>query len=366
MRTSRALLAAAAAAALALTAPAAASAAPPEQSDPEVWSTQLAAPFSLVVDGKRVLVADGGTGAVGQLQPDGSVVPIIEGVPGLAGLALRGGWTAHGSTVTDFGTFTNLESGLNIRSPQGETVYADLHAYEVANNPDGEVAYGVAGPSPCVEQAFAEVGIPASYTGLVDSHVYAVADRQGAWIVADAGANAVYSVTDSGAIETLAVLPPQPMQITADLAAMFGMPDCVIGVTYAFEAVPTGVAIGRGGEILVSTLPGGPELGARGALWSVDPETGAATQLAAGLAGPTSIASARDTVYVAELFGGRVSEVRDGAVSTVAELPGALAVATAANGTLWAATMGSEEPPAPGTIVSISNGKVKVIGHVNR
>ena len=366
MRTSRALLAAAAAAALALTAPAAASAAPPAPSEPRVWSTQLAAPFSLAVDGKRVLVADGGTGAVGQLQPDGSIVPIVEGVPGLAGLAIRGARTAYGSTVTDFGTFTNLESGLNIRSAQGDTVYADLHAFESAHNPDGDVSYGVSDPSPCVEDAFAEVGIPASYTGIVDSHVYGVTARQGGWIVADAGANTVYAVTDDGAIEPLAVLPPQPMEITADMAAMFGMPDCVVGVTYAFESVPTGVAVGRGGEILVSTLPGGPEVGARGGLWRIDAETGVATRLASGLAGPTSIAGVRDTVYVAELFGGRVSAVRGGSVSTVAELPGALAVATSADGTLWAATMGGEEPPAPGTIVSISDGVVKVIGHVNR
>lgn len=245
-------------------------------------------------------------------------------------------------------------------------MYADLHAYETANNPDAVNRYGVEHPSQCVTDAFAAVGMPASYTGGIDAHAYGVASRGREWLVADAGANAVLKVSNSGRISTLAVLPPQPVQITAEMAAAFGMPDCVIGVTYGFEPVPTGITVARGGQIYVTTLPGGPEMGARGALWRIDARTGAATEVADGLAGPTSIAASKGRVYVAEFFGGRISSVRGGAVTKVADLPGALSVAAAANGALWAGTMGNEDPPAPGTVVSISGHTVKVIGRMRR
>ncbi|GAA4188379.1 hypothetical protein GCM10022219_02440 [Microbacterium oryzae] len=370
MRKIPALAALVAAAALALSSSAAASATGDValKRTPKVyeWPTEVGNPFSLVVDGKRVLVTDTSfetnAGAISQLQRDGSLTPLIEDVPGLAGLAVRGAWMAYGSTVTDFGTFENVEGGLNIRSPRGGTVYADIHAYEVANNPDGDVQYGVENPSACVTEALGGLGIPASYTGIVDAHPYSVASWKGKWLVADAGANAIFTVTDSGQVSTLAVLPAQPTVITAELAAELGVPDCVIGVTYAFEAVPTSVAVGRGGTILVSTLPGGPEgpaAGARGSLWEVNPRSGDVTLVASGLAGPTSIATAKDVVYVAELSGGRISQVRDGQVSLVRELPGALSVATGADGTLWAATMAQEQP---GKIITISKGKVKVQG----
>ncbi|NHB85073.1 hypothetical protein G7085_11835 [Tessaracoccus sp. HDW20] len=59
------------------------------------------APFSLAVDGSRVLIADGGTGVIGQLKSDGSIKPLVKDVPGLAGLATRGSWMAYGSSDAD-------------------------------------------------------------------------------------------------------------------------------------------------------------------------------------------------------------------------------------------------------------------------
>ncbi len=100
MRTTRMFIAAGAAVALALAAPATASAAPKPTAQ-QVWSAQVGAPFSLAVSGQRVLVADGGPGVIGQLQPDGSIAPVVTGVPGLAGLAVRGAWMAYGSSVMD-------------------------------------------------------------------------------------------------------------------------------------------------------------------------------------------------------------------------------------------------------------------------
>ena len=78
--------------------------------------------------------------------------------------------------------------------------------------------------------------------------------------VADAGANSVVSVdTRSGKTKTVAVLPARPARITPEAAASNRLPGCVVGTTYDFEAVPTGVAVGPDGWLYVTSLPGGPE-----------------------------------------------------------------------------------------------------------
>lgn len=364
MRTTRTLLAAAAAAALVLSLPATASAvdSPPP---PQEWSTALGAPFSIAVDGSRVYVADGVTGTIGQLQPDGTFAPIVEGVPGLTGVAIRGASMAWGSSVEDGSTEPPviLESGLNIRGPKGAIVYADLHAYEEINNPDGGNTYGITDPNPCVVEATG--GAPLSYTGLIDAHAYNVASWKGEWLVADAGANAVMRVTDSGQVSTLAVLPPVPVMLTAETAGMLGLPACAAGDVYYVEPVPTGVAVGSGGTVYVTTLPGFPgESASQGALWSIDPRSGALTQIASGLSGPTSAAVKGSDVYVAELFGAGVTRVADGVASPFAALSGALSVAVAPNGTVWAAT--ADLSGGPGALVSISKGKVHVSANLVR
>ncbi len=100
-------------------------------------------------------------------------------------------------------------------------------------------------------------------------------------------------------------------------------------------------------------------LGARGALWRVDPHSGAATRIAGGFLGATNLAlGSHGTIYVAELFAGQVSVVKHGKVSPYVMLPGVVAVETGSDGTLWAGTLGHEDPPAPGTIVRITNGHV--------
>src|SRR4029450_3789544 len=95
-------------------------------------------------------------------------------------------------------------------------------------------------------------------------------------------------------IRTLAVLPSQPLKITEDIAHAQGLPDCVIGVTYRFEAVPTDVEVGRDGYLYVTTLPGGPEdpsLGARGKVYRVNPRNGHIKLVATGFAGGTKPAN---------------------------------------------------------------------------
>lgn len=337
---------------LAVAAPAAASATP-KPSGPVTVSSSVGAPFNMEIDGSRVLVADGAFGTVGSLRHNGSIAPLVSEVPGAAGVATRGAWLAYTSTVSDEETMENFASGLNIRPPgHHRTIYADTTAYEAKHNPDGDNTYGPRSSDSCVEQV-----VGPSYSGILDSHAYSVASYAGGWLLADAGANDLLAVSDSGRISTVAVFPPQPITVTAKQAQDLGMPDCMIGVTYDFEPVPTDVEVGPGGSIYVTTLPGGPEgpqLGARGSLWKVNPVTHEVSRIATGFAGATNLAIGKHgNIYVAELFGGKVSAVNSmGGVSTLLELPGVVSVETAPNGTVYAATMGSEE--GPGTIVKIA------------
>jgi hypothetical protein len=175
--------------------------------------------------------------------------------------------------------------------------------------------YGVRNPSKCVKEAVeAKFHGPARYKGLVDSHAYSVASYKNKWVVADAGGNDLLWVTNRGKISTLAVLPSQPLKITKEIAAPQQLPDCVVGVTYKFEAVPTDVEVGRDGYLYVTTLPGGPEdpsLGARGKVYRVNPHNGHVKLVATGFLGATNLAVGKHgKIFVAELFGGQISVVQ--------------------------------------------------------
>jgi hypothetical protein len=328
--------------------------------NPVVKSTALATPFNLAFTRHGVLVADGTQNLVGKLAASGSITPIATNQPGASGVGVgRDGRTmAFTTTVTDPATFENSASGLNVWGVRGQRTFIDTLAYETANNPDSVNSYGVTNPSQCVTDALTAAHFPVSYTGQVDSHAYSVAAYGRGWVVADAGANALLSIGPRGAIRTLAVLPPQPAQITAEAATALGLPDCVVGVTYAFEPVPTDVEVGRDGWLYVTTLPGGPEsaaLGARGKLWRVNPWSGKATELAGGFLGATNLAlGTHGRIYVAELFGGKISVVKGSTKKDFLTLPGVVGVETDTRGQLWATTLGNQDPPAPGTIVKIN------------
>jgi len=365
MRRTRTLVAGIAALGLVLATPVMASAGQKHRPapDPEVRSTQVVAPFNIDLAGKRVYVADGFANVVGTLSRDGSIKAVADPAPGAAGVELSRDGKTLAFTTTEGGEGAITESGLNLWGPRGSKVYADTLAFETAKNPDSGVAYGVDDPSPCVTDALTAAGFPVSYTGVVDSHAYSVAQWGKRWIVADAGANALLSVDKRGGIRTLAVLPAQPATITAEMAAAVGLPDCVVGVTYRFEAVPTDVEVGPGGMLYVTTLPGGPEIpafGARGALWKLNPWTGKITKLADGFAGATNLAlGKRGEVYVAEYFAGKITRVKNGEKSHYLDLANVVAVESGRDGSLWAGTTIALDPSAPqvpGTIVQITKG----------
>lgn len=189
----------------------------------------------------------------------------------------------------------------------------DFAALETKENSDGETRYGFRHlPEGC--EAKLPANMPASYKGEVDSHPYGIAVTEETIYVADAGANSVVSVdTRSGETKTVAVLPPRPYKITPAAAASNGLPGCVVGTTYDFEAVPTDVAVGPDGWLYITSLPGGPEdpaLGARGAVFKVDPDGEKVKLVADDIMTPTGLAlGEKGELYVASLFGGGVLRI---------------------------------------------------------
>jgi hypothetical protein len=323
----------------------------------EVLSTSPIFPFQIAVSRGGVYVADGALSAVTRLP---STVVANGPTPGeVAGVALGPkGQLAFTTTSYADGTTT-----LTVRRPGKPDLVADLSEFERTRNPDHRVSYGVKNPSQCVTDALSGMGAPVSYQGEVDSHPYSVASLgDDGWVVADAGGNDLLRVDDRGRVSLLAVLPAQPLTFTQDMASALHLPDCVVGVTYRFEAVPTDVEVGPHGQLYVSTLPGGPEspvLGPRGSVYVVNQHSGRSHRVATGFLGATNVAVSPDgTVYVAELFGGQISVVgRNGKARPLVQLSAALAVEWF-KGDLYASTMAptndSFEPIGTGSVVKIN------------
>ena len=271
----------------------------------------LLTPLSLAVDTRgRALVSQNFLGELLRITPDGTRTTIAT-APGdeLGAVSTRGRTTYWATTGQDP---TAPSAKLFAQRGTGEPrQIADLRAFEEANNPDASATYGFQGlPAECAAQFPPD--FPATSTGVVDSHPYATYASGSKVYVADAGANAILSVKTTGrraATPTVvAVLPPVSSVVTAEAAADQGLPACAAGYTYHFDFVPTDVEKGRDGWLYVTSLPGGPEdasLGARGAVYKVDPRSGAVRRVAGGFVGAVNLALGPDgTIAVAELFGG--------------------------------------------------------------
>ena len=149
-------------------------------------------------------------------------------------------------------------------------------------------------------------------------------------MVGDAAGNDVLFVDSKGRhIKVLAVLPPQPHKITAaDAKAIGAGTDCVIGITYNFEPVPTDVEVGRHGALYLSTLPAVPRRQAspRVAACGGSRATTCAGSPPASTARPTSRITPSGRILVAELFSGRISTIAHGKPAPVIDLPGVASV----------------------------------------
>lgn len=293
-----------------LAAPAGGAASAPE---PTTVAKKLVSPLSMVVAANgTAYVSQNFAGLLTAIEPGGRPQVVHAAKKGTEVGALA---TSGNSVV--FATTKGKRTALwSMRPGRKPSKVADLWAHERDRNPDGDVAYGFEGglDAACAAQMPPEV--PASYTGIVESHPYGSTVHRGRTYVADAAGNTILSVKPNGKVTTLAVLPPVPVVVTAEAAAANGLPPCTVGKTFNFEAVPTDVEVGKGGWLYVTLLPGGPEdgsTGAQGRLVKVKISTGRVREVASGFAGATGVAVADNgDVYVTQLFGGQVSRIKAG------------------------------------------------------
>ena len=273
-------------------------------------------------------------------------------------------WSVAGNAQRDGATYflesqgagpdpAELAGHVRIIDEEGhQRTLGDFATLEREDNADGKTRYGFRNlPAGCAAQLPANM--PETYTGEIDSHPYAIALTDETIYVADAGANSVVTVdAGSGKTGTVAVLPPRPYKITAEAAASNGLPDCVVGTTYDFEAVPTDVAVGADGWLYVTSLPGGPEdpaLGARGAIFKVSPDGDEVELVAEDIMSPTGLAlDDNGDMYVASLFGEGVLRVdADSGEQTVVLAAGFAADVDLRGRTLYATVNALPGPGGP-------------------
>lgn len=304
---------------------------------PRVVAGGLLSPLSLDVTPKgAVWFSQNFSGALMRARPGKPARVVHQAAKGTE----VGAVSFHRGVTTFAVTTSKGRTALMTRSRSGKVEQvANLFAHESKDNPDGAYTYGFTDLDPECEDRLPRFLKP--YEGIVESHPYASVTRGRSTYVADAAGNTILAVSRDGAVETVAALPPQPATITAEAAEANGLPDCVVGHDYHFEAVPTDVEKGSDGMLYVTTLPGGPEdpsLGARGAIHRVDPATGDVETLVRRLLSPTGLAIADNgDMYVAQLFRNRISRVEAGTTTArrwrAATLPGDVDVE---GGRVWA------------------------------
>ena len=353
---------------LSMLVPVAGPAAAGDQHQPRVRTITdgLVGPLGLAVGRHgKVYVAEAFAGQVTKVSRRGAkrVVYRREGVNVLGGIDV----TRRGSVVFTLSKGTAETAPPNraylgkLRHRNKVKLLAALSRYEQRRNPDAGNTYGFTDlPEGCSLPADAPIPQPQPHPGAVDSNPYAVTAHHGAYLVADAAGNSILRVTTRGhrtRIRTVAVLPPVPQTVPADIAAEFGLPECVAGATYMSEPVPTDVEVGSDGQYYVSSLPGAPELPGTGSVFKVDPWSGRVRKVAGGLSGAVDLAvDAHGKVYVAELFGNRISVIRHRRVRTFVEAPTPGAVEVDRRGVVYATTnvFNQDQTPGNGTVVRIT------------
>lgn len=243
--------------------------------------------------------------------PKGREVGAISESGGVVTFATTGG--THKDPNAHLYTLTPGDEGYE------RTKVANLFKYEKQNNPDAANKYGFAGLKKSCKKKLPKY--MKSYRGIIESHPYATAlGQDGVTYVADAAGNTILEVSDTGAVSTLAVLPPVKTTVNKAAQQQYDLPKCVRGHKFKLEFVPTDVEMGPDGDLYVSALPGGPDdgsLGANGGVYRVDLPDGpmragagaAVTKVLGGLVSPTGIGFEQFTghLYVASLFTGTVT-----------------------------------------------------------
>lgn len=254
--------------------------------EPDVVAEGLNGPFQLSYDSWRsVLVTESDIGQVTSVDLyTGAATPVITDVMGASG-AVR--WGPVVAVIT--GEADPAEPGpvpgssvLLAKPGKAPFQFADLLEYELENNPDGQVQ-------------FDEQGAPVD---ALSNPFNIVRDRsgKGAFLVADAGANAVLRVSRHGRVSTFFVPP-----VVRDGECAQRPNNTTDG--FGCDPVPTGLAYGPGGLLYVSTL--GAEAPGAGRVYVLTPRHGHVVGVIDGLDSPTGVAvSPHGTVYVSNVIEG--------------------------------------------------------------
>ena len=285
----------------------------PTAGDQHVLAENLVGPLSLAVGNHRtVYVSQNFAGSIDAVRKGSLTTLVTSPSPEVevGAVSSSGGRLVYVTSAGAGSPDASFDAHLLTRSRGGSVAtLADLGAHEREENPDGGTTYGFVG---LAEGCEIPEGIPVSYEGILDSHPYATELHRGKVYVADAGGNDILAVDRHGDVSTVAVLPPTPLEVTAEVAAAIGLPECAAGSTYLLEGVPTDVEVGKDGWLYVTSLPGGPEGPGLplGAVYKVDPKSGAVELVTRGFSGATNLAiGIKGEIYVTELFGGKVSVI---------------------------------------------------------
>ena len=231
-------------------------------------------PHDLAWDAEGNLMVILGLGANPVIRdPAGEFGPLVENMGHLVQVAADGSWASE----------------------------VDIAAYEATENPDG---------------------------GEIDSNPYAIERISGGYLVADAGANALLHVADSGTITTVAVFPPRMVEFPPGSGDMIPM-----------QAVPTSIDVGPDGAYYVGQLTGFPFPVGGANIYRI--EAGEEPEVyASGFTNIVDLAFAEDgTLYVVEItsnsllsgdpHGSLIRVAEDGSQTAIADnlfMPGGVAI----------------------------------------
>ncbi|WP_380172694.1 ScyD/ScyE family protein [Kineococcus sp. DHX-1] len=239
-------------------------------------------PFGLASEGGKFYVAESSAGEISGFVPGGRPTVRLADFAAPAGVDRRAGTLYVVTGEAQDPAATGGSTLWSSRRGEPRRVLADLMAFELANNPDGQPQFGPDGaPLDALSNPFAVLAGQGS-----DRRVF----------VADAGANDVLAVDPDGTVSAFFV----PPAVTTGLCEGLENNGVDDG---GCDPVPTGLAWGPDGHLFVSTLSGEAPL--EGRVYELDPRDGTVLGETSGFTAPTGVAVGDDgTLYVSELLEG--------------------------------------------------------------
>ncbi len=239
-------------------------------------------PFGLASEGGKFYVAESSAGEISGFVPGGRPTVRLADFAAPAGVDRRAGTLYVVTGEAQDPAATGGSTLWSSRRGEPRRVLADLMAFELANNPDGQPQFGPDGaPLDALSNPFAVLAGQGS-----DRRVF----------VADAGANDVLAVDPDGTVSAFFV----PPAVTTGLCEGLENNGVADG---GCDPVPTGLAWGPDGHLFVSTLSGEAPL--EGRVYELDPRDGTVLGETSGFTAPTGVAVGDDgTLYVSELLEG--------------------------------------------------------------